>query len=123
MTGRRTRILVDAGLLAIGAFAALTIVASVDAVRPFAVLAAACFVPGGAILTRLPVEDALTAVALAFGLSLTLDMAAGLILAWTGWWSPGALAIVIATASAVLLLVDLNQAVRRGREPSSEALT
>ena len=123
VTGGRTRIIVDAGLLAIVACAALSIVASLDVVRPFAVLAAFCLVPGGAILTRLSVDDPVTGVALAFGLSLTLDVAASLVLVWTGWWHPELLAIVIGAASAVLLLDDLWQAVGGGREPSREAVT
>ena len=40
-------------------------------------------------------------------------IAGSLILAWSGWWHPGALGLALGGASATLLLGDLLQTARR----------
>ena len=113
-------LLVDLALLALAAAAATAIAASIEPVRPFLALAAAAVVPGGALLTRLRVDDALTAVSLAIGLSLAIDIAASLALVWTGWWQPELLAFVIGGLSAALLIEDIRGLLRHGPATSLE---
>lgn len=94
-------------LLGLLAATALVIVADLQPVRPFVVLAAACLVPGGAILTRLRTGEPLTNLALAIGLSLAVEFAGSLLLAWSGWWHPLALGLALGVASGTLLVTDL----------------
>jgi GT2 family glycosyltransferase len=114
-----TRALIDAGLLALIALTATAIVASIDPIRPFAVFAAACLVPGSALMTRLRgVDDVATAAGLAIALSLSLVTAGSLALAWTGWWHPELLALLLGGGSAALLLADLRRALGGARGQS-----
>jgi CHASE2 domain-containing sensor protein len=101
------RVLLDVALLALLAATVFVIVAAVQPVRPFVVFAAACLVPGGAILTRLRTGEGMTDLALAIGLSLAVEIAGSLALAWSGWWHPEALGIVLGAASMGLLVSDL----------------
>jgi hypothetical protein len=109
----RSPLIPDLVLLVLLAATALVVVADVQPVRPFVVLAAACFVPGGAILTRLRTGEAMTDVALAVGLSLAMEIAGSLVLAWSGWWHPEALGIVLGAGSMGLLVADLVEVRRR----------
>jgi CHASE2 domain-containing sensor protein len=108
------RALSDLALLTLTLAAALAVVANATPVRPFVVFAAAVLVPGGALLTKLRTEESITDLALAMGLSLAIDIAGSLILAWSGWWHPVALAIALGAASSALLLADLLEV---GRAP------
>jgi CHASE2 domain-containing sensor protein len=103
----------DVALLGLLAAAALVVAVDLQPVRPLVLLVAACLVPGGAILTRLRTGEGMTDLALAIGLSLAVEVAASLLLAWSGWWHPGALGIALGAASAVLLVGDLLRGARR----------
>ena len=107
MSRVQSRALLDVVLLLLLASAALTVVAALQPVRPFAVLAAACFVPGVAILTRLDTGKRLIELPLAIGLSIAVEIIGSSVLAWSGWWHPDILGIVLGAASAGLLLIDL----------------
>jgi uncharacterized membrane protein len=73
------------------------------------VLAAACLIPGGALLTRLPVEDVLEALGLAVSLGFCIEAAGALAMVWTGWWHPFGWALTLVTAASVLLVLDLRR--------------
>jgi hypothetical protein len=103
------RALSDLVLLALAVAAAVVIVVDARPERPFVVFAAACVVPGGAVLTRLRTGDAMTNFALAISWSLALEIAGSLVLAWSGWWHPEVLGMVLGAASAGLLVADLLQ--------------
>lgn len=108
MSSARGRLLaVDLVLLALLAAAALAMAADLQPVRPFVVFSAACLVPGGALLTKLRTGEALTDLALAFGLSFALEAAAAALLAWSGWWHPAVVGALLAAASASLLIGDV----------------
>jgi uncharacterized membrane protein len=84
--------------------------------RLLLLLAAACLVPGGALLTRLPVQDALEALGLAVGLGLCIEAAGALAMVWTGWWHPFGWALVLAGTACVMLVLDLRRVVVTVRE-------
>ena len=69
-------------------------------------------VPGGAVLTLLPVGRLPEWLGLAISFSLAIEVAGSLILIWTHSWHPEALAIVLAVLSGAALLTSL---VRTGR--------
>lgn len=107
MSAVRLRVLCDLGLLGLLAAAATVVTGDVQPVRPFVVFAAALLVPGGALLTKLRTGESITDLALTVGLSLAVEVAGGLILAWSGWWHPVTLAVVLGGGSSALLLRDL----------------
>jgi GT2 family glycosyltransferase len=116
VSAARARAIVDIALLALIAVAAVAIVVPVDPVRPFAVFAAACVVPGGALMTRLNVVDDLaTAAGVALALSLALLTAGSLALAWVGWLHPELLGLLVGGASGALLAADLRRTLRDPR--------
>ena len=82
------------------------------------VLAAACLIPGGALLTRLPVEDPLEAVGLAVGLGFTIEAIGTLAMIWTGWWHPLGWAIVLVAAACLMFVFDLRRIAATLREAS-----
>jgi uncharacterized membrane protein len=84
--------------------------------RLLLVLAAACLVPGSALLTRLPVEDPLEAFGLAVGLGFTIEAIGTLAMVWTGWWHPLEWAIVLVTAACGMFLLDLRRVAVTSRE-------
>jgi hypothetical protein len=86
------------------------------AARLLLVLAAACLIPGGALLTRLPVEDAVEAFGLAVGLGFTIEAFGALAMVWTGWWHPFGWAIVLGTVACAVLAVDLRRSVAIARK-------
>lgn len=112
MSRPRSQALFDLVLLGLLAATALVVIVDVQPVRPFVVLVAACLAPGGAILTRLRTGEGLTDLALAVGLSLAVEIAGSLLLAWSGWWHPAALGLLLGAGSAVLLVSDLVQGSR-----------
>jgi hypothetical protein len=87
------------------------------AARLLLVLAAACLVPGGALLTRLPVEDAIEAFGLAVGLGITIETLGALAMIWTGWWHPFGWAIVLGVVACAVLAVDLRRNLAMARKP------
>jgi uncharacterized membrane protein len=107
MTRPSARALSDIALLVLAGCAALVIALDAQPVRPFVVFAAACFVPGGALLTQLRTGETLSDLALAVTLSIALEIAGSLVLAWTGWWHPEVLAIVLGVAATAFLVADL----------------
>ena len=113
-TSRGTRVAVDAALLCVLGVALIAVLVDVQPVRGIAVALACALVPGGAIVSRLGLPDALTAAAVAAGLSLAILTLATLALAWTGWWEPGALGLVLAVGFALLLLDNVRK--HRARE-------
>jgi hypothetical protein len=84
--------------------------------RLLLILAAACLVPGGALLTRLPVEDPLEAFGLAVGLGFTIEAIGTLAMIWTGWWHPLGWAMVLVSAACVMFLLDLRRVAVTSRE-------
>lgn len=98
------------GLLLVLAAAtvAVCLLQSHGAARLLLVLAAACLIPGSALLTRLSVEDTLEAFALAIGLGLTIETVGALAMIWTGWWHPLGWAIALGALACALLAVDLR---------------
>jgi hypothetical protein len=79
------------------------------AVRLLLVFAAACVIPGGAVLTRLPVEDVLEAFGLAVGLGFAIETVGALAMVWTGWWHPFGWAIVVGVGACATLVLDLRR--------------
>jgi hypothetical protein len=79
--------------------------------RLLLVLASACLIPGGALLTRLPVEDLIEAFGLAVGLGFAIEAIGALAMAWTGWWHPLAWAIALVTVACGMLALDVRRSV------------
>src|SRR6202042_804663 len=98
-------------LILAAATVAVCLVNTNSMVRPLLVLVAACLVPGGAILTRLPVEDLLEALALAVCLGFSIEAAGALAMVWTGWWHPFGWAIALVAAAGVMFVLDLRRIV------------
>jgi len=98
------------GLLLVLAAAtvAVCLLQSHGAARLLLVLASACLIPGGALLTRLPVEDVVEACGLAIGLGFAIEAAGALAMVWTGWWHPFGWAIVLGAVSCAVLAIDLR---------------
>jgi hypothetical protein len=84
--------------------------------RLLLVLAGACLIPGGALLTRLPMEDVLEAVGLAVGLGFSIEAAGALVMVWTGWWHPYGWAIALVGAACVMFVLDLRRNLATVRE-------
>ena len=96
-------------LVLAAATVAVCLLQSHGAARLLLVLAAACLIPGGALLTRLPVEDALEAFGLAVSLGFTVEAFGALVMVWTGWWHPFGWAIALGTVACAVLAVDLGR--------------
>jgi hypothetical protein len=94
----------------VGAAAVLSVV-RVQPLSAIVILVAMCVIPGAAVLTRIGAPDALTALALAVGLSLAVDTAVAAALAGSGWWHPGIAAGATAAGAVVLLLADVRNAI------------
>jgi hypothetical protein len=107
------------GLLLVLAAAtvAVCLLQSHGAARLLLVLAAACLIPGGALLTRLPVEDELEAFGLAVGFGFTIEAFGALAMVWTGWWHPFGWAIVLGAVACSVLAIDLRRSVAMIRKP------
>jgi hypothetical protein len=65
--------------------------------------------------TRLPTPDRLTYQAIAAGLSLAVEIAGSLALAWSHWWHPEALGVALIVGSTGVLLSDLMRSAARWR--------
>jgi hypothetical protein len=75
--------------------------------RAVVVFAALLLVPGGALLTLLPVGRLPEWLSLAVCLSLAIDVAGSLTLIWSHWWHPEVLAVALAVLSGAALLASL----------------
>lgn len=105
------RIAFDAGLLALLVLAAAAVAADVPVLRPVSVLLAMLLVPGGALLTRLRVDDPASAAGIAVGLSIAVDTVLAAAMAAAHTWSPWALAGGLALPATLLLTLDLQRAI------------
>lgn len=114
-------IILDLTLLIVLGAALAAALHPVPEVRPYLVLLAALLVPGGALVTLIRTDELLTEIALAVGLSVGTVIMSSLVLAWTGWWNPDELGIVLAGVASTLLIVDLVQSSLR-LPPSTESL-
>ncbi|MFZ2112582.1 MAG: hypothetical protein WAU77_02485 [Solirubrobacteraceae bacterium] len=115
----RRRATADGLLLVLAAATvAVCLLQSHGPARLLLVLAAACLIPGGALLTRLPVEDAVEAFGLAVGLGLTIETFGALAMVWTGWWHPFGWAIVLGAVACAVLAVDLRCSLAIARKPA-----
>jgi hypothetical protein len=94
--------------LALGAVA-ICLLGAHSATRLLLVLAATCVIPGGAVLTRLPMEDLLEAFGLAVGLGFTIEAVGALAMIWTGWWHPFGWAVVLISAACLVFAFDLRR--------------
>jgi hypothetical protein len=113
----RRCVVADCLLLSLGAATiAACLVDTHSIARLLLVLAAACLIPGGALLTRLPVEDVLEAFGLAVGLGFTIEATGALAMVWTGWWHPFGWGLALVAAACVMFLLDLRRNVVTVRE-------
>jgi hypothetical protein len=90
--------------------------------RALVVFAALLFVPGGALLTLLPVGRIPEWIGLAISLSLAIEVAGSLILIWSHWWRPEILALVLAILSAAALLTSIRRTGGIITAPAPESL-
>ena len=101
-------VILDLTLLALIALLIVLIERDIDGLpRVLATVAFACLVPGGALVTRLPLREPDEILAMTVVLSLAILAAATLLMAWIGVWHPLRLAAGLGATSAVLLLRDL----------------
>ncbi len=82
------------------------------------IFAAVIFLPGSAIMSRIPVDDVGAYVGLAVALSLAVGVSGATVMTWFGWWHPMLLGALIAAASCAALVLDLR-AISRERSASS----
>jgi hypothetical protein len=104
-------------LVLAAATVAVCLLQSHGAARLLLVLAAACLIPGSALLTRLSVEDELEAFGLAVGFGFTIEAFGALAMVWTGWWHPFGWGIALGLLSCAALVVDLRRNVAMIRKP------
>jgi hypothetical protein len=104
----------------VGAAAVLSVV-RVQPLSAIVILVAMCVIPGAAVLTRIGAPDALTALALAVGLSLAIDTAVATVLAVRGWWHPGLAAGAVAAGAVVLLRSAVRNAIANVSKLESES--
>lgn len=101
------RVVLDLALIALIGLAALALAGLLGSFRPYVLFVAAIVVPGAAVVTALGVDDVLTAVVLSISISLGLDIAGGLGLAWASYWHPTLIAVIFGAASLLVLIWDL----------------
>jgi uncharacterized membrane protein len=77
-------------------------------VRLLLVLAAACLIPGSAVLTRLPRVETFEALTLALPLGLCIEAVGSLAMIWTGWWHPFVWSVVLVTVACLALALDIR---------------
>jgi uncharacterized membrane protein len=104
--------------LELAALALITVACLVNLVlgagsgRTIVTLLAALIVPGAAVMIRMPIADLVQGAALVAGLSLAVEVAVTLVMAWTGWWHPVAAAAALAGLTAAVLAADLVRGMR-----------
>jgi hypothetical protein len=110
----------DSALLALAALtAAACLMHASGGARPVLVALGAGLIPGAAVLTRLPAQDPLDAIALAVALSLCIEAAGALVMIWTGWWHPVGWALALSATACTALGLDARNALVRagGKRP------
>lgn len=119
----RTAALIDVVSLLLLAACGWAVLDANGVARAVPVLAAAAFIPGWAVLTRVRPIDLLTAVALSVALSIALEIAGSLMLGWVRWWHPEVLGVFLAAASAALMLAQLVSVARRSGAERTESVS
>ncbi|GAA4610360.1 putative membrane protein [Actinoplanes octamycinicus] len=105
---RRFHTAADVLLLLLLAATAVLTQAGSSGLRTAVALVAVCLVPGGAILTLLPIGDAGQWFGIAISLSLGVVALGAFPMLWLGW-QPAVLGAVLGVVSAVLLGLDLRR--------------
>jgi hypothetical protein len=106
----RVRIAIDCLLIAlVPATIAVSLLQAHGTARLLLALAAACLLPGGALLTCLSSDDPLSSFAIAVALSLCVETIGALFMIWTGWWHPLGFSALIAGLSCLLLALDIRR--------------
>jgi len=100
----------------------VSVLATTSAAQLLLVLAAACLIPGAAVLTRLSVDDLLEGFTLAVALSFCIEAAGALAMAWASWWHPFVWAIVLVSLACVILLLDVRRMLVTLRASASHAV-
>ncbi len=101
----------------------VSIAATTTAARLLLVLAAACLIPGAALLTRLSVADPLEGLTVAVALSFTIEAAGALVMVEVGWWHPFVWAIILLAAASLAFLLDLRRIVVTLRKVNPHPVT
>jgi hypothetical protein len=115
----RRCVIADVLLLVLaGATVAVCLLDTHGALRLLLLLAAACLIPGGALLTRLPSDGVLEAVGLAVALGFSVEASGALVMIWTGWWHPVAWAAILGSVASMTFAFDLQRSVATLRESS-----
>lgn len=100
----------DCALLALAAItAAACLTGGAGVARPLLVALAACLIPGAALLTRLPAQDPLEALALMVTASLCIEAIGALVMIWTGWWHPVGWALILTAGAGAAFALDLRR--------------
>lgn len=108
-------VLRSCAMLAVTSAAALAVAVDWDSpIRTALVLGFLLFVPGLALAALLGVEDPLHRWALATGVSLAVETAAGLGLLYAGWFSVDRVLAVVATITEAVLAVTFVRALGAG---------
>jgi hypothetical protein len=106
------------GIILLVVLAAAATLTRIEPLRAVLVLAAMLLVPGGTVLLRAGRgSDAITWFAIAFALSLAIDIVVGLGMVWTGFWYPEIAAGAVATVCAIAVAVHLWRSVRNSSSP------
>jgi uncharacterized membrane protein len=90
------------------------------AVRTIVTLLAALVLPGCAVLTHLPAVDLAQGAALMVGLSLTIEVAATLVMVWSGWWHPVEAATIMLDTVAIVLAAGWFRCALGSREAATQ---
>lgn len=101
-------------LLLVALAATASLVDGSGVARALLVGMAACLVPGAGLLTGLPSQEPLEALALAVTASLCIEAACALVMIWTGWWHPVGLALALTGVAAVMFALDLRRTLMAG---------
>jgi hypothetical protein len=96
-------------LVLAGTTVAVCLLETHGALQLLFLLAAACLIPGGALLTRLPCDGLLEAIGLAVALGFSIEAAGALVMIWTGWWHPIAWAVVLGSVASMTFAFDLRR--------------
>jgi len=113
MHNLRTRLRIDAALLALAEVLLLAVFLPILApVRPGVALAACVLLPGAAVLTLAPVDSLLTWCLVSVLLSLSIETISSLLILWLHIWHPAVLAVVLGSLSVALLGRDLYRTAR-----------
>lgn len=113
----RRCVIADVLLLVLaGATVAACLLDTRGALQLLLLLAAACLVPGGALLTRLPLDGVLETVGLAVALGFSIEAGGALVMIWTGWWHPVAWAVILGSVASMTFAFDLQRNVAMLRE-------